>query len=376
MRKRRRGSGEGTIAFRPRENRWYARLSLGYEGGRRRRKVFYGSTEAEVRAKLLDARHDQSRGLPVTPKGQTVAQFLDGWVKHRANVRPRSYEIHEAVVRLHLVPELGKLRLEKLTPQHVQTLLDRKLKSRLSAQSVVCIRQVLRTALSEAVKFNLVARNVAALVSPPQIPHREIKPLDATEARAILDAARGTRFEAAYAIALNLGLRRGEILGLRWADIDFDRNTLRVAQALRRVDGKLQATETKTGRSRRTLSLPAGVVAALRTRRAHQSQERLLAGTQWQDSELIFTTGRGTPLDPHYLLWDFQRVLKRAGVPHVRFHDLRHSAASLLLAQGVPLRTIMEILGHASITITAGLYAHISAPMMRDAADKMDALLG
>jgi len=312
----------------------------------------------------------------VVTEKQTVAQFFDGWLKHRANVRPRSYEIHEAVVRLHLVPELGKLRLEKLTPQHVQTLLDRKLKSGLSAQSVVCIRQVLRTALSEAVKFNLVARNVAALVSPPQVPHREIKPLDATEARAVLDAAKGTRFEAAYTIALNLGLRRGEILGLRWQDIDFDRNTLRVAQALRRVDGKLQATETKTGRSRRTLSLPQSVVAALRTRRACQSREGLVAGNVWQDSELVFTTRKGTPVDPHFLLWDFQGILKRAGVRRIRFHDLRHGCASLLIALGVPLRLIQEILGHASIAITANLYAHIAPSLMVEAAEKMEALLG
>jgi integrase len=374
---RKRNAGEGSI-FRRADGRWCAQLDLGWENGRRKRKFYYGSTAAEVQEQLLKARSDHSRGVPVAVERQTVQQFLTDWLEHtiRPNARPRSYESFEIIVRRHIVPEIGRLRLEKLTPQEVQGLIDGKLKSGLAPQTVVHIRMVLRTALNQAMKWSLIARNPAALVDPPRIPRSEIRPLSAEPARRFLDAAKGGRFEALYTLALFSGLRRGEILGLRWSDVDLEARAFRVDQAIQRVGGKLQAAETKTKRSRRMLALPASVVAALRTHRARQAQERLIAGPSWRDTGLVFTSRIGTPVEPRNLHRNFVRVLAAAKVPRIRFQDLRHSAASLLLAQGVPLRLIMEQLGHSSIVLTANTYTHVMTAAMREVADKMESILG
>lgn len=374
---RKRGQNEGSI-FQRKDGRWCGIVSLGWENGRRKRKSFCGASAADVQDQLLKARSDHSRGLPVAIERQTVAHFLSHWLEHtiKPNARPRSYESFEIIVRRHIIPEVGNVRLEKLTPQQVQALMDRKLKSGLAPQTVVHIRTVLRTALNQALRWALIARNAAALVDPPRIPRSEIRPFGPYEARLFLEIAKGERFEALYVLALFSGLRRGEILGLRWSDVDLEKRSLRVNQALQRVGGELRAAETKTERSRRTLALPASLVTVLRAHRVRQLQERLAAGSSWRDSGLVFTSRIGTPVEPKNLHRDFVRVLKVAKVPRIRFHDLRHSGASLLLAQGVPLRMIMEQLGHSSISLTANTYAHVMPAAMQEVADKMESILG
>ncbi len=177
-------------------------------------------------------------------------------------------------------------------------------------------------------------------------------------------------------LALTLGLRRGEILGLRWSDVEFEQRSLHVNQAIQRIGDKLQVTEVKTEHSRRGLVMTESVIRALKSRRARQAQERLLAGLEWKDSELVFTNPQGGPLEPMTLHREYKQMLKAAGLPtDVRFHDLRHTAASLLLAEGVHLRVIMELLGHSSITLTANTYAHVMPAAMRDVADRMDSIL-
>jgi len=235
---------------------------------------------------------------------------------------------------------------------------------------------VLRQALNWTLELDLVARNAAARAKAPEVPRYEIQPLDDTEARGFLAAAKGTRFEALYVIALYLGMRRGEILGLRWQVLDLDRGTLLVNQAIQRVTGKLRAAEPKTKKSRRTLTLPASVVDSLRAHRTRQIEQRLQAGPSWQDLGLVFATRIGTAIEPRNLLRNYEQILARAEVRRVRFHDLRHSAASMLLSEGVELRLIQEILGHSSISVTADLYAHIAPKMMRQAAATMQSILG
>ena len=222
MAKSRRGQGEGCIRKRN-DGRWVAILDLGYEVGKRKSKSFYGDSEAEVSAKLLEARSNYSKGLPVATGPQTVGQYLDHWLENtlRPNAKPRSYESFSAITRLHIKPNLGNIQLLKLAPQHIQKLLGDKTNAGLSAQTVTNIRTVLRSALTQAMKWGLVSRNVAALVDAPRIPHKDIKPLGPDDARALLAAARGSRYELAYILGLNLGLRRGEILGLRWSDINL-----------------------------------------------------------------------------------------------------------------------------------------------------------
>ena len=369
--------GEGSVTQR-RDGRWMARLDLGWQNGRRVRKCFYGATAQEAQEKLLKARADLAQGLPVAVERQTVGQFLAHWLDTvRPSLAPRTFEHYEMVLRLHVVPDLGPLRLDKLSPQHVQALLARKAAAGLSTQSVRHVRTVLRIALNQALKWGLVARNAAALAVAPKLVRKQFRSLTPEQARQLLDAAKGDRFEAIFTVALSLGLRLGEIIGLRWQDVDLNAGTLTVNQTIYRVRGKgVIAAAPKTERSRRTLHLPESVVSALRSHRARQLQERLAAGRDWKDTGLVFTSRIGTPVDQRNLFRAFKALLAKAGLPDVRFHDLRHSAASLLLAQGVPMRAVMELLGHSSISTTADIYSHVMPAMMREVADKMDAILG
>jgi integrase len=244
--------------------------------------------------------------------------------------------------------------------------------------AVVSIRNVIRAAMNQALRWGLVARNVATLADAPRIERPAVRVLSAAEGNRLLDAAQGERFEAVDSVGLALGLRRGELLGLRWEDADLDAGRLRVARSLQRIGGKLQLTETKTPKSRRTLPLPQDAVRALRAHRVRQLEERLAAGPDWRDGgfDLIFTNRTGGPIEPVNLHRAYKRLLTKAGLPSIRFHNLRHSAASLMLTQGVPIKTIQEILGHSSIAVTSGFYAHLDEQLKREAAEAMDRVFG
>jgi integrase len=297
-------------------------------------------------------------------------------------VRPLTHQQYAQHVRLYLGPALGKHQQSKLSPQHVQAFVNQQLKSGLSPRTAQLSLVILRHALDTAVKWSLVGRNVAKLVDPPQVKRHETKPFTRDEARTFCDAVQGKRWRAAYLTALILGLREGELLGLRWQDVDFDRRTLTVNQTVQRIrsgaegDGSsLEFCETKTNRSRRTLSLSPSLIAILKAHRVSQSKARLVAGSEWRDLGLVFSTSIGTPIEKSNLFRDFKRMLKDTKLPPVRFHDLRHSTASLLLAQGVHPRAIMELLGHSRIGVTMDTYAHVMPAMLEDVAMKMDAVL-
>jgi integrase len=221
----------------------------------------------------------------------------------------------------------------------------------------------------------MVSRNDATLVSPPRVQQTEIEPFTPVQAKQFLAAIKGNRLEALYSVAVALGLRRGEALGLRWQDVDLDAGTLTVRVTLQRVSGKLQLVEPKTSRSRRTITLPQITIKALRTHKTRQLEERLAAGEQWLETGMIFTSTIGTPLEPRNLNRQFTKLLEQLGLPHMRFHDLRHTCASLLLAQGVHPRVVMETLGHSRISETMDRYSHVIPALQQDAADRLDKLL-
>lgn len=380
---KKRNAGEGAIFERGKrsgrgDGRWCAILDLGWEGGKRRRKYLYGATAGEVQDALLKARVDHAAGLPVSTDRQTVAQLLRDWLENsvRPSVRAATYRSYEQTLRNHLIPELGRLPLRKLGPQHVRAMINRKLAAGLSPRSVAYLRVVMRAALNQARKWNLVVRNVAELVEPPKCERFRIEPLSPEQARALLEAAKGTKLEALYVVALACGLRMGEVLGLRWQDVDLEHGRVAVSQALQRQKGRgLVLTETKTDRSRRRIALPVPLVAALRAHRVRQLEERLAAGSRWQERGFVFTSSVGTPIEPRNLFRSFKATLKRAGLPDIRFHDLRHSAASLMLAQGVPLRVVMEVLGHSSISLTANTYSHVMPSLVQDATERVAGVL-
>lgn len=238
------------------------------------------------------------------------------------------------------------------------------------------LHAILRRALVTVERWGLASRNVAKLVDPPRIPRHEIRPLTPEQARLLLDAAVGDRLEALYVTALATGLRQGELLGLRWEDVDLDaRKTMRVSHSLARVKGKLELLEPKTERSRRTVVLPEVAVTALRAHRTRQRMERLVAGSRWVDTGHVFATSVGTALDAATVTRSFQRALDRAGLPHSRFHDLRHAAATFLLAQGFTLEDVKNLLGHSSIVLTSNTYGHVLEQRQREVAGAMDAVL-
>lgn len=281
------------------------------------------------------------------------------------------------MVRTHLIPTLGHHQLAALAPQHVQKMMNDKLTEGLSPRTVQYLRAVIRRALGQALKWGLVARNVATLVDPPRSVRHENIYLDISQARAFLKAIEGDPFEALYKVSLMLGVRQGEALGLRWDDVDFDAQTLTVRQSLQRIGGTLVLTEPKTSKSRRTIPLPASVLTPLREHRTRQREVRLLAGPRWDGSlNLIFATSIGTPIDARNVIRSFKATLKKAGLPDMRWHDLRHSCATIQLAQGASPREVMETLGHSQISLTMNTYAHVIPDLQRKTADQMDELFG
>lgn len=284
-------------------------------------------------------------------------------------------------MRLHLEPELGRYELRKLTAQHVDAMLRRKENAGLSPTSVAYIRTVLRAALNLAVKKRILERNVAVFSEAPrrtQRAYRVLTPEEGQHLLATIEGTKGERLAALYRMALYLGMRQAELIGLRWQDVDLAGKTLRVEQSIQRVGKELHIQEPKTARSKRTLALPDSLAAALKAHKDAQAFERARAGDRWQESGLVFTSTVGTALDGPNLPHRFKRNLEAAGLPaaEIRFYDLRHSAPSMLLAAGVPIADVSAMLGHALVSTTLNVYAHVLPGAERVTADAMERLLG
>jgi integrase len=373
MPKAKRANNEGSIYQRA-DGRWVGQLMLASG----RRKYFYTDTRRAAQQKLTAAMRAQDQGLPVPVGRQTFGQFLGHWLAEivQPDLRPKTYRSHEQNVRNHIAPALGKLRLEEVTAPRIQQFLNDRRAAGLSPRTVQYLHAIIRQALGQAYAWRLVAVNAATLVRTPRADRYPAPALSTDQAAAVLAAVRGDRLEALVTVALALGLRQAEALGLCWSDIELDTGTLTIQHQLQRVRGAWKLTDPKTSRSERTLPLPAVAVEALRQHRVRQLEERLLAGARWHGNpfDLVFTTTVGTPIDGVRVTRRFQALLERAGLPKLRFHDLRHGAASLLLAQGVPLPVTMAMLGHNQVA-TALHYAHAIPELKREAMNRMDAAL-
>ncbi len=361
---KRRGHGEGSLYQRD-DGSWRAMIDLGWHDGKRVRRSVSGKTRREVVEKLTVIRRRMEAGLQPTSDRLTVGAYLDDWLDaSRSTVRPSTWRRYAGMVRTHHAAHVGRVSLTKLTPGDVERMLRAMADNGLSARTCHHARAILRTALTRAVRHGLILRNAAGLAEPPHVEHREVEAWDAPQVRTFLENIRGHRLEALFTIAVVTGLRQGELLGLRWSDVDLAAGTLRVRHALQRVDGRLELVETKTPRSRRTLPLPELALQALR-----KVQDGPMIGTH------LFTTPRGGPLYGTAVYREFLDVTRAAGLPRIRFHSLRHTAASLLLAQGTHPRVVMEMLGHSTIALTMNTYSHVIPALERDAADRMNAIL-
>jgi len=372
---KRRGNNEGSITQLP-NGLWQARISY-VERGVHKRKAFYGKTRKEAVEKMQQALAELQKGMPVISERTTVGEYLQMWLEDiaRATLRPRSHEKYAQVLRLYLLPHIGHIRLTKLTPAQVQKMLNQLVASGLSPSTAQYCHAVLRRALGQAEKWGMVARNVAKMVDTPKGERKKAQPLTLEQIHALLEQARGHRLYALFVLAVSLGLRQGELLGLRWQDVDFEHGLLHVRVQLQRVGGRFALLEPKSESSRRTLQLPDFVAEALRQHRANQLLERAQMGAEWRGEwDLVFLTSAGTPINSRNLLRTYYGLLRKAGIPRVPFHTLRHTAASWLLAMGCDIRTVQAVLGHSQIGITADLYTHIVPALLKDAAQKMEQL--
>ena len=369
-RSRRRANGEGSVCRRA-DGRWVATLSVGRDArGRLVRRAVYGRTRQEAHAKLLRLQHAALDGRPVLSNRALLADYLERWLEEaRPSLARSTHRHYGSAIRAHVAPLLGGVRLDRLEPRHVQTLHAEMERRGASPATQIKVRAVLRRALGQAVRYGLLPANPCDGVPRPRLPRKEVAYLDAGQVRRLFDAARGDPLEALVVLAVTTGLRQGELLGLQWRDVDLEARTLAVRrQLLEHSDGSLELGELKTRASRRRVDLPGTSVRALE---AHRSRAKVAS-----PDGLVFTDSRGGPVRKGNLLrrW-FRPLLKRAGLPPVRFHDLRHTHATLLLAQGAHPKVVQERLGHSQISMTLDVYSHAVPSMQREAARGLDDLL-
>jgi integrase len=372
----RKPSGSGTI-YRRKDGRYETAVWVTTPKGQRRRRRVYGRTYEETHEKYIALKRQADQGNRITTRSQRVDEYLRYWLDQVAKptVRGTTHAKYETFIRLYLAPGLGRKRLDKLTTADVRAFLNAQREQGVSTHRLQAMHAILRNALQNAVREDLVARNVAALVRVPQAGSREFRPWSVDEAVTFLDEARGHPLHAAFVLVIALGLRRGEVLGVAWDQVDLDEGTVRVRQQLQRVGGQLRLTEVKTRRSGRMVPLPDLCIRALRKRRAEQAAERLAAGKRWQESGLVFTTRHGTPIEPRNLARTFDVICAHAEVRRIRLHDTRHTCASLLAAAGTHPRTIMAILGHSQIGVTMNVYTHVTTEDQRAAVGLVGGLL-
>ena len=374
----RRGAGEVSNFKDPTNGRWRALVDVGADAaGRRRRNKVSGRTSAEVLLKLCEVQRDAEDGLASGGRHLTVAALAEQWLRHRSGELSASpLEVRTWAVRQHLVPALGARRVRQLSAEDVSLFLQDLALAGYARASLEKVRGVLIQVLRHAERQGLVARNVAALVPTPAGPRAEGRSLTVEQARALLEAAAGHPLQAAFVLGLTCGLRPGELLGLTWEDVDLDQGVLRISRAVSRVGGTVQLGPTKTASSRRQLRLPAGTEDPLRQHRDRQLAQQNLTGAHWHDLGMVFPTSRGTLLDPAKLRRSLRTVTEQAGLGRWHPHELRHSAASLLSAAGVPLEEVADVLGHASTRVTSATYRHKTTVTVEAGARPMEQLLG
>ena len=377
MSRRHNANGEGSVWLRA-DGRWSGSAYVRTVGDRVERRYVYGKTRKDTMQKLAELQKRHNDGLPAGSTTLTVERYLLEWLEHmRHHVRPQTYTGYESNVRLHIIPHIGQKKLGRLTVRDVRLMVDNLRAGGLSPRMVQWVHSTIRNALQHGFSEELVTRNVAKGVRIEQ-PEKvtTIEPFTAEEARDFLRRARGHRLYALWVVVLMLGLRRSEVCGLHWSDVDLDNATLRVSRGLQRVNGSLRELPTKTRRSRRTVPLPPLCVEVLKDHRDRQARERAEARRGWIDTPYVFTSTVGTPLEPRTLTRTFHALCDRHGLRRVRLHDLRHSCVSLLLALGVHPRVVMEIVGHSAIEMTMNVYGHVTLGNQRAALDLLNAQLG
>ena len=381
-----RANGEGTVYQRASDGRWVGVATVSLTGGRQQRKSVYGKTRAEAARKLIRLQARLQAGLPVPDDQLTVGDWLDRWLDARsAHLAPKTLTSYRQVVGDYLRPEIGNVRLTRLNPERVQRMLDDLAARGVRPPTVKYALDVLRIGLRAAMMADLIQReNPASVVKAPSFRRRKAAPFTALEAQAFIASVRQDRLHALIVLAMTAALRRGELLGLQWGDVLLDKRRIRLARQLQRQKGYgLVTRAVKTERSEAPVVLTALAVRALQAHRATLSEERLHAGPAWRGSgdpvandAFVFVSELGMPLDPDNVYRHFQQLLRDAGMPAHRMHDMRHTTATLLQVLGTPPRVAQEMLRHSDVKTTLGVYTHADEQQQLKAADGLDEMLG
>jgi len=354
--------------------RYYAWTSA----GTRKRITVYGQTRQEAADRMREAQERNRQGIPVPDRAWKLADWLDYWLENviAANRRPATHRLYEMTVRLYLKPQLGRYSLTRLSASRVQAFLNEQLSAGRSVRQVQVMKTVLSSALTRAMREELVMRNVARLAELPAWERQPITPWTAAEARGFLDAARGDPLYPAFVLLLLYGLRRGEVLGLRWRDVDQADDEIRIRQQVQRLKGRLWIGPVKTAAGRRDLPLLQLATDVLEIRRDAQAADREELGRAWQDNGLVFTTRTGRPIEPRNLVRSFKRICDAHELRAIKVHHLRHTTATLLKNLRVPARDAQLILGHSRLAVTLEIYSHEDKQAHRDALGKISDVLG
>jgi integrase len=374
--RRRRINGDGSV-YKRQDGYWVGAFYSHTASGARKRVVVYGKTLAEARDKLGQAQQQARAGIPVPDEAWTLGRYLEYWLEHvvRRNRRPATYALYETVIRLYLIPGLGTKSLTRLSVSAVQMFFNQRLEKGDSIRKVHVMKTVLSAALSRAVREELVTRNVARSSELPQWHRATVQSWTADEAKRFLTASRPDPLYAAFVLLILYGLRRGEVLGLRWTDIDSDAGIIHVRQQIQRIRGELIIGPVKTNAGHRNLPLLDLARQALKLQAEQQATYRADMGSAWPQTDLIFTTRTGRPIEPRNLVRSFRRICDYNKIRVITVHHLRHTVASLLKDLHVPPRDAQTILGHTRISTTLEIYTDTGDEAQRDALTRLHDLL-
>lgn len=369
---KRRGFGDGSI-YPIQDGRWvsYVRMPDG------RKRFFTGHSREAVKARLEEAQRQAHAGRLVLGRDVSVSLYLERWLADvvRHSVRPKTYENYDLCVR-RIVPTIGRSQLRALTPEQIQFALGKLLEAGLAPRTVRQVHMVLRRALKQAVLWRMLASNPSDAVTAPRAERKELRTLGEAEVRRFLSVTRGMRDHGLWVFLVTTGVRLGEALGLRWSDLDLKDGHVTIRRAVQRQRGAgLVFVEPKSARSRRTVPIPRETIVVLEEQREANQRDRGKAGDLWHEQDLVFPNPAGGPRDSAWRSISFHMALERAGLPRMRLHDLRHTAATHLLAKHVHPKVVQDLLGHSTIAITLDTYSHVMPALAREASSLMSSLL-
>ena len=364
------------MGIRKRGKNWLVTVELGRdEKGIRRRDCVTCASEKEAIRKEAILAAEVARGIYFEPSTMTLGEFLKEWLAHvKGDVRQRTYDRYETAVQKHLTPVLGKVPLASLTPLHIERFKQRQAQAKLAPATITKHFWTLHKALDRAVAWGMLAANPCDRVEAPRVPKPRVRTLSVDEQAKLLLAAQSKALYGPILLALATGMRRGEVLALRWADIDFEHATLSVVESIEESTAGVGAGEAKTEHARRQVRVPETIVEFLKGHKEEQEEERRNIST-YEDRGLVFPRSNGSPKRPSAVTRDFGRLCAKLEIAGVHFHCLRHTHATELLRAGVPVKVVSERLGHASITTTLATYAHVLPDMQDAAASEMGVLL-